>query len=464
MERCTVGKEVSATDHALDGVDEIVRELMERHLVPGLALGVRTVDGVRERAYGVSSIESGYPVLPISLFQIGSISKVCTTTLVLQLVDEGKLDLALPVMTWLPDLRLADAEAQRTVTLTHLLTHTSGLDGDAFDAVPEAGCDDQTIVRMPSQLDGLEQLTPPGELVTYCNIGFAIAGAAVARVLGCPFEQAMRERVFAPLGMDRSFYFPAEAIAYPMTVGHQPASPGSRDLTVIRRWYPWERWTYPDGAINAPVGDLLRFADFHLADGRAPDGRQLFSTERARLMRVPHHRLHSLESVGLGWWLPAVDGPTVVMHDGGTHGWRSVLYVVPEAGVAVTVCVNSSSGGQAADGVAHWVLSRLCDVRFRTVTPIELPPAQLARFGGRYANPRTRAEVTISDGALMVTTTNSDLETGELVTAPPRAYLPVSDTEFWSADGHRIAFLVDTAGTPARIRLGTRLADRVAGA
>jgi CubicO group peptidase (beta-lactamase class C family) len=447
---------------ALAGIDEVAHDLMERHLVPGLAVGVLAAGQTGEFGYGVASIESGYPVLPSSLFQIGSISKICTTTLVLQLVDEGRLELDQPVATWLPDLRLADSDAQRRITLRHLLTHTSGIDGDGFADVPEAGCDDETILRMPAQLGGLRQLTAPGEIATYCNIGFAIAGAVVARVLNCPFERAMRERVFEPLWMLRSFYFPAEAIAYPMTVGHQPSQPGGRDLTIVRRWYPWERWTYPDGAINAPVGDLLRFAELHIADGRTRDGRRLLSAELARLMRIPQYRLHALESIGLGWWLPEVDGPTVVMHDGGTHGWRSALYVVPAVGVAVVACANSTSGGPAVDGLARWALQRLCDVCFRQVEYVTLTQEQLARFAGRYANPRTTVAIDPIAGGLTMTATNRDLESDQLVTAPPATFRPVSATEFWSGDGHRIAFLIDDAGVPSRIRLGSRLADRIA--
>src|SRR5262249_25963698 len=191
-----------------------------------------------ERGYGVVSVESGYPVLPITLFQIGSIGKIFTATLVMQLVDEGRLELDRPIINYLPDLRLCDEDAQRTITLRHLLTHTPGFDGDGFDDVPENGCDDETIFRMPSKLFRLKQWTRPGEVYTYCNIGFSLAGATVARLLEMPFETAMRRRVFEPLQLERAFYFPAEAIAYPMTCGHYPAGPDGKDRRVVRAWYP----------------------------------------------------------------------------------------------------------------------------------------------------------------------------------------------------------------------------------
>src|SRR6185437_7572634 len=114
-------------------LDEYVRSEMTRWTVPGVAVGILR-DGQRELyGYGLASIETEQPVRPDTLFQIGSISKVYTATLIMRLVDEGKLALYELVITYLSDLKLNDEEALQTITLRHLLSHTSGLFGDYFD-------------------------------------------------------------------------------------------------------------------------------------------------------------------------------------------------------------------------------------------------------------------------------------------------------------------------------------------
>src|SRR5262249_38928713 len=150
------------------------------------------------------SIETEQPVRPDTLFQIGSISKVYTATLIMQLVDVGKLALDEPIITYLPDLKLADTAARQTITLRHLLSHTSGLFGDYFD---DFGHGDDALTRAVATFDTLRQQFAPGALWTYCNSGFGLAGAIIERVIGQPFETAMRERIFKPLGLERSFYF-----------------------------------------------------------------------------------------------------------------------------------------------------------------------------------------------------------------------------------------------------------------
>src|SRR5262245_42703805 len=107
-------------------------EARERHGTPGASIAVLTSEGVSSAASGLLNIATGVDATTDSLFQIGSITKVWTATLVLQLVDEGLLDLDAPIRTYLPDFRVADEETSRGVSARHLLTHTSGIDGDHF--------------------------------------------------------------------------------------------------------------------------------------------------------------------------------------------------------------------------------------------------------------------------------------------------------------------------------------------
>ncbi len=126
------------------GLDAHIREQMARWTVPGVVVGLLH-DGEREtRAYGIASLETGYPIRPDTLFPIGSITKVYTAALVMTLVDEGKLDLDTPVAAYLPDLKLADEHARDAITLRQLLSHQSGLFGDYYD---DFGMGDDALAR-----------------------------------------------------------------------------------------------------------------------------------------------------------------------------------------------------------------------------------------------------------------------------------------------------------------------------
>ncbi|HLG70060.1 MAG TPA: serine hydrolase domain-containing protein, partial [Chloroflexota bacterium] len=215
-----------AAENLLDELKVAAAAELQRWQVPGIALGLRHGGETHTLALGIASLETGFPVLPETLFQIGSISKIVTTTLLMQLVDEGRLALDAPVRAVLPDFRLANEDATRTLTLRHLLMHTGGFFGDRF---LDLGPDDGALARAVAGFDTLRQYAPPGAIWAYCNLGFQLAGRMAEVVLGQPFEAAVRERIVAPLGMSRSFYFADEAITYPVATGHNLLLDGTNE-------------------------------------------------------------------------------------------------------------------------------------------------------------------------------------------------------------------------------------------
>src|SRR5206468_7921692 len=129
-------------------------------------------------------------------FQIGSNSKVWTATVVMQLVDEGKLDLDAPIVDVLPDLRLSDPEVTAKVTLRHLLTHTSGIDGDVFT---DTGRGDDCVEKYVEVLDQAALTHPLGATLSYCNSGLILVGRVIEKLTGKTWDAALRERLFTPL-------------------------------------------------------------------------------------------------------------------------------------------------------------------------------------------------------------------------------------------------------------------------
>src|SRR5262249_27747150 len=149
------------------------------------------------------------------------------------LVEQGVLELEAPVRRYLPDLRLSDAEVAERLTLRHLLTHTAGFVGDFFE---DTGPGDDALQRYVSGIADLPQLVPLGTLFSYCNSGFAIAGRVIEMVCGKTYEQAARELVLEPLGMQHTFFFPTEVMTHRFVVGHRSPFDPDEEITVLRPW------------------------------------------------------------------------------------------------------------------------------------------------------------------------------------------------------------------------------------
>ncbi|HEY3749795.1 MAG TPA: serine hydrolase, partial [Pseudonocardiaceae bacterium] len=296
--------------------------LARRHGVPGAQLGILRVgesaDELAQAAFGVLNIDTGTPTTVDSIFQVGSITKVWTATVAMQLVDEGKLDLDTPVVDVLPELRLADPDVTKQVTLRHLLTHTSGIDGDVFT---DTGRGDDALEKYVGVLADAAQNHPLGATWSYCNSGFSLVGRLIEKVTGQTWDVAIRERLFTPLGLTHTVTLPEEALLFGAAVGHI-AETGA-DLRKAPAW-GLPRAVGPAGLITSRVRDVLAFARLHLTGGLAADGTRLLHADSAATMAEQHADLpdkHSLgDSWGLGWIRYGWSGHRLIGHDGNTIG------------------------------------------------------------------------------------------------------------------------------------------------
>ena len=277
-------QDFSITDTATTKIDAAywrgrLVELVDKYKVPGAALGILRDGAITDMAAGVLSVVTGYRSTPDAIFQIGSISKVWTATLIMQLVDEGKLDLDAPVRDVLPDFAVADEEVSAIVTTRHLLTHTSGIDGDVFD---DTGRGDDCITRYVGLLAKVGQNHPLGVTFSYCNSGYVTLGAIIEKLTGTTWDKALAERICKPLGLTATVTLPEEVLLHPNAVGHI----GGGDEGPVRQapigGLP--RSVGPAGLINARAHDVLCFARMHLAGGLTPDGRRVLSAESAEAM------------------------------------------------------------------------------------------------------------------------------------------------------------------------------------
>src|SRR6478735_3892074 len=175
--------------------------LVEEHGVPGATVAVLVGGEVATAAGGVTSLATQVPVDSETVFQIGSITKIWTTTLVLQLVDDGLLDLDQPLLDYLPELVIGDMEAAKALTTRHLLTHTAGFEGDIFT---DTGRGEDAIEKYVATLTDLPQLFAPGETFSYNNTGFVVLGRLVEVLRAKPYDEVLLERIAQPLDLARS--------------------------------------------------------------------------------------------------------------------------------------------------------------------------------------------------------------------------------------------------------------------
>jgi CubicO group peptidase (beta-lactamase class C family) len=369
--------------------------LADKHGVVGASLAIRHGDSAAEGATGALNMRTSQLATPDSLFQIGSITKLWTATLVMQLVDEGLLDLDEPVVKYLPDFTVADAEVARTVTARQLLAHTSGIDGDLF---LDTGRGDDSVEKYVAGMAKLTQVHPQGATMSYCNAGYVLLGRLVEVLRGKIWDEVLRERLFVPLGLASAGTLPEEALLHGAAVGHL-VPPGADGPMVTPQW-SLDRSVGPAGNIHVTARDLLAFAQMHLDEGVSKDGTRVLSERGVEAMQRPEVALPDSNTVGshwgLGWILMNWDGRRVLGHDGASLGQDAFLRALPDAGLSVALLTNGGAGPRdLSDALFGEIFSELAGV---IVPPRPEPRDDVEvdrpeRFLGRYV--REGAEVTV---------------------------------------------------------------------
>jgi CubicO group peptidase (beta-lactamase class C family) len=436
-------------------LERLVHDEMERWSVPGLSIGILHGGEIDFSGFGICNIETGQPVAPETLFQIGSISKIFTTTLVMNLVDEGLLSLDEPVCIYVPELSLADAFAQNTVTLRHLLTHMAGFYGDRFD---DHGNSDNALALAVGAFRDLPQQTALGELWTYCNAGFDLAGRAVERVTGQSFERAMRERVFEPLGLERTTYFAHEAIRHSVSVGHLE---GGEDGVRVANPWPIPRRSNPAGGVISNAAELIRFAVCHARDGSI-GAVSVLTPESATSMRTFQTIADYGRRWGLGWQLRDLNGLQLVEHTGATCGFMARLAVVPKRETVIAVLTNGENGAVVHTAIYERLLETLFGFRNALPEPAQLSRDQLSRFEGHFRHGLADLIVESNGSGLTLHRTTHDPFSGESTVRPPARLSTISETLFIVEDGAYVGatgeLIFDGDGQVRFLRTGGRLA------
>ncbi|MEV5127178.1 serine hydrolase domain-containing protein [Streptomyces decoyicus] len=321
--------------------------LLAAHHVPGAALAVLAGGGIHELASGVLHTQTRVEVTTDSVFQIGSVSKGYTAALVMLLADAGKLDLDAPVVDVLPDFAVADAEATKTITPRQLLNHTSGIEGDF---VSDTGRGDDCLARYVDGARNVGLTNPPGATMSYSSTAYNVLGRIVEVLTGRTWDEALRELLCAPLGLEHTMTLPEEVLRFRAAMGHM-GEPGE-EPSPTPLWNMLPRSAGPYGGICATAADVARFARLFIDGGTTPDGTRVLSAEAVEAMLKREVEMPDQWSLGahwgLGWGLFEWDGMRGFGHDGSTFGQLAYLRALPEAGIAVALLTN---GGAAAPKV-----------------------------------------------------------------------------------------------------------------
>ena len=444
----------------------VVRAAMARFSVPGVSLGIVHGEDAVTISEGVTCVEFPLDVDSTTLFQIGSTTKTYTGTALMMLVESGEIDLEAPVHRYLPSFKLKDADVARRATIRHLVTHTGGWVGDYFD---DLGRGDDALRRIVQRMRSkTPQVTPLGTAWSYNNAGFYVLGRLLEEVTGERYEDLIRQRIFEPLGMERTFFFPEEVMTHKTAIGHL-ASPAG-ELRVARPW-GLTRAANAAGGIASTVDDQLTYARFHLGDGRTADGRRLLRATTLRSMRKALAPAGSMaDAIGVTWLLEKVGGARVVKHGGSVNGHMSEFLLVPAERFGLTVLTNGSRGHELGKVVIDWALAEVLGVRRPEPTFRAISDKLSRELTGRYdVSAMGHYEVTADGDGLLLTYTPSaralqqDPELASTVPPPMSLGLVGKDRAVVRGDfnaGSRVEFLRDDDGNVAFLRTSGRIYRR----
>ncbi|MBH5316793.1 beta-lactamase family protein [Paenibacillus sp. GSMTC-2017] len=365
---------------------ERLDKLRATYNVPGAVLAVYEGGTIYEMASGVLNHGSGLNVTTDSVFELGSIAKIYTATLVMQLVEAGKFNLDTPVSSILPEFIVADAEATRTITIRQLLSHTSGL---TCDFNHDTGRGDDCLARYVKAIKGVALDCPPGTIISYSGIGYIVLGRLIEAVTGLTWDQAMKDLLLSPLGLTSTITLPEEVLRYRAAIGHLVE--GGKDPIPVSSWDYMPRSAGPGGRVIATAADLIRVAQMHLDGGKAPDGNRVIAAETVALMQryeinVPDKWTVSSDGWGLGWTLYNWNGISGFGHDGASIGQYSYVRVVPDKGVAIALVTNGGGARLLYASLFRELLHELAGVSMpESFAPPTPPPSvDFTPFVGTY--------------------------------------------------------------------------------
>ncbi len=367
------------------------------------ALSIALVDDqqiVWARGFGFADVQKQTPATADTVYRVGSVSKLFTDLAVMQLVEQGRLELDAPVSRVLPEFAPRNP-FKAPITLRQLMSHRSGLVreppvGHYFDASPPP------LLDVVKSLAGTTLVFEPGTRTKYSNAGIAVVGAVVERMGGKPFPMAIESALLSPLGMARSSFEPTQALVQQMAHGLMWTYDGQTVATPT-----FLLGTGPAGNLVSSVSDLGRFVSFLFAQGRGPAG-AVIKAETLKSMIDPRPgKSGETPDFGLGFAISRLDGERAIGHNGAVYGFASEVKALPnqKLGAVVITSVDCANGiaSQAATTALRLMLAAR---RGKPLPKLEISqpikPERARKLAGRYGHDEDLIDVVDRNGKLLM--------------------------------------------------------------
>ncbi len=446
-----VTRATPAADYAavLPRLETAIREQMDRHAIRGLAVAL--IDDQRTvHAAGYGSAKRD------SIFRCGSISKLFNAVAVVQLVEQGKLDLDAPICRYDPRLAIVvPFEGAGPITLRQLLCHRSGMIRES----PVGGYLDgsqPTLAETVTSVRSCVLVNPPNTKTRYSNVGPTLAGQAVATAAGIPYEQYQNQRVLGPQGMTSSSFLLKDVPRERLAAGFMRIADGRGGFTHSEAPL-FDLGTMPAGNLFTTADDLARFVSMLAADGRA-GGKTILSPASLAAMCTPQ-LVKDDSGFGLGFRVGKFRAHKSVAHMGAVYGHTSSLAFLPGPKIGVVVLSSEDIVTAPVKKVTDLALSLMLEAKLDEKppagpAPVTLAPEALAPLVGQYESASSWATIEAAGTRL----------TGD-ISGQPITLTPVGPLEFL-ADGRiydavRTTFRRDASGKVAGFTLGDQKFTRV---
>jgi CubicO group peptidase (beta-lactamase class C family) len=329
-------KTVSASSNphvplAAEELDAFIEAQMRRHNLPGVAVAVTQGEELVDMK-GFGQAAKGQAMTVDTPLYIGSLSKSFTALAVMQLHEQGKLDIDMPVKTYLPEFEIADTEAMKTITIRNLLNHVSGLSD--FSYIPQHG-NDISIMDGIKEMGEAELSAPIGSTFQYFNSNYAILGAVIEKVSGMWYGDYIQENIYTPLGMDNSYTDQSEAERAGLPSGYTSVFGFS-----LARKQPFRQYDLPGGYLMMSVRDLSKYLRMQVNNGTF-NGVTVLAPEWVEEMHTPQAGLDV--PYGMGWFSYDDFGTPLIEHGGTNENFHTSGMIFPEKEMTIAILVNKNS-------------------------------------------------------------------------------------------------------------------------
>lgn len=324
----------------IDNLDKVLNEYMGKNFIPGLAVGVvYDNEVIYAKGFGVKNAETKEPINENSLFHMASVSKTFVAIGIMQLVEQGKIQLDSYLIEYLPYFELKD-ERYKKITIRQMLNHISGMpDVDDYEW-NKPQYDEGALERYVRSVKDDSLMWEPGEKFAYSNIAFEILGDVIAKISGISFEDYMKKNILDVLKMKESNFLKS------LVSKELIATPHVLDVTngyKVSEVFPYNRAHGPSSTLCSNVVEMCNYAIANINEGNFKETKVLETQSYSELWREQAVTGWGgyAEGIGLAWFLGEYKGVKAKSHSGGDTGFRSNLVLFPEIGAAVVMMINS---------------------------------------------------------------------------------------------------------------------------